>query len=70
MVDAATGDEITRHAGTDHNTFRTVVIDTSELRGRAVKVRVVDRATDGWGHINFGGLFEAGTVRSRPSQGR
>jgi hypothetical protein len=70
VVDAATGAEITRHAGTDHNTFRAVAIDTSKLRGRTVKVRVVDRATGGWGHINFGGLFEAGAVRSRPSQGR
>ena len=60
LVDAATGDEIARHAGTDHNTFRTAVIDTSKLRRRAVKVCVVDRATGGWGHINFGGLFETG----------
>jgi len=59
LIDAESGKELARHAGTDSNTFRQIPIDTSRLRSRKVKVRVVDRATGGWGHINFGGLFEA-----------
>jgi len=25
--------------------------------GKRVRVRVVDTATGGWGHVNFGGMF-------------
>lgn len=58
LEDAKTGEELLRQAGRNHNTFEEIVIDTAKLRGRSVRIRVVDRSTEGWGHINFGGLFE------------
>jgi len=60
LLEAATGKEIARLAGINSNTFRGIVVDTSKHRGKKARIRVVDRATEGWGHINFGGIFIGG----------
>ncbi|MBD3174934.1 MAG: hypothetical protein GF320_07125 [Armatimonadia bacterium] len=59
LEDASTGEELFRFTGRDYNGLRPELLDTADLIGRHARVRVVDRRTDGWGHINFGGLFEA-----------
>jgi hypothetical protein len=63
LVDARTRKEIVRTSNaTDSNQFQPHTIDTSGAVGRKAFVRIVDKATGSWGHINFGGLY---TVKSR-----
>jgi dienelactone hydrolase len=57
LVSAGTGEELLRLTGRDDNTLEDVPVDTSEHIGEQAVVRVVDRATGPWGHINFGGVF-------------
>jgi hypothetical protein len=57
LVEAGTGRELARFAGTDHNSFREVLFNAPEHVGKEVRLRVVDRATGSWGHVNFGGIF-------------
>jgi hypothetical protein len=58
LVEAETNREIARFTGPGaSNTFEERAFDASAHRGKRVKIRVVDRATGGWGHINFGGIF-------------
>jgi len=58
LVDAKTGKKLLRWVSRrENNTLQEHVVDTAKLVGREVRVRVVDRATGGWGHVNFGGLF-------------
>ena len=57
LVDDKTDKEIVRLAGEDSNTFREVTLNDPRLEDRRLRVRVVDRATGKWGHVNFGGIF-------------
>ncbi len=57
VVDAATGERLAHFTGGYVNTFEQAFWDTREVRGKAVMVRVVDRSTASWGHVNFGGMF-------------
>lgn len=57
IVDVATGNELVRLAGRKSNWFEAVALDVRPHVGKKVRIRVVDSATGGWGHINFGGLF-------------
>jgi len=57
IVDAATGDELVRLAGRESNRFEAVPVDLTPHVGKRVRIRVVDTATGGWGHVNFGGMF-------------
>ena len=34
------------------------VVDCRGLKGKRALVRIVDEAMGGWGHINFGGIYE------------
>lgn len=52
--------EIVRFTGGNSNTFRRRLFETDEHQGKRVRIRVVDRAIDSWGHINFGGILERG----------
>ena len=63
LVEAESGREIVRATGRDHNTFQHVVVDTSKHLGTKARIRVVDRATESWGHVNFGGMFASPTGR-------
>ncbi|MBN2309764.1 MAG: hypothetical protein JXR94_12375, partial [Candidatus Hydrogenedentes bacterium] len=58
IVDADSGEELARYTGTFVNPVRAVPFDASGHAGKKAFIRVVDRATEGWGHINFGGIFE------------
>lgn len=65
IVDDATGEELVRvHAQLDSNAMTRQLLNTSEFVGKKVRVRVVDHSKDGWGHINFGGLYQ-GVVKPK-----
>jgi levanase len=57
LVDAESGEQLLRLAGTNSNRFEALPVDLSKYTGRQVRIRIVDRAKGSWGHINFGGLF-------------
>ena len=57
LVDEKTGEELGRWAGIKDNGFQRMTFDARQYAGRSVQIRVVDWAKDGWGHINFGGIF-------------
>lgn len=58
LVDVDTEREIRRIGNTaNSNAMQPHLIPTDQLIGRRVYVRIVDESKDGWGHINFGGLY-------------
>ena len=59
LVDAADGKELARWSGQQQNIFDSIPFNTGGLLGCKARLRVVDRSTGGWGHINFGGLYAA-----------
>jgi len=60
IVDADSGAEITRFAGGDRNEVEPMRFRPAQNAGKRVRIRVVDEATGGWGHINFGGIYRQG----------
>jgi len=62
IVDAQTGEELARHTGKQDNALERVQVHCSASIGTDVFIRIVDKATGGWGHINFGGMYE-GTMK-------
>lgn len=54
--------EIARFSGRNSNTLEYQPLRVAGHRGKKVRIRVVDRAQSGWGHINFGGLFAPNVV--------
>jgi putative membrane-bound dehydrogenase-like protein len=42
-----------RAAGLEEEDMRRVVVDLSKVQGKEIRVRVVDRHTGHWGHVNF-----------------
>ena len=58
LIDAQTGDELARRTGKQDNSLQRVQVDCSASLGREVFIRIVDKAAGGWGHINFGGIYE------------
>ena len=42
-----------RASGLEEEDMRRVVVDLSKLQGKEIQVRVVDRHTGHWGHVNF-----------------
>jgi fructan beta-fructosidase len=46
------GDEIPLFSGFSSETMKVVSSDVSKFRGREVRLKIYDRATKGWGHIN------------------
>jgi hypothetical protein len=60
IVDSESNRELVRiSSGSDSNTLQLQLIQTDQFVGRRVFVRIVDQSRDGWGHINFGGLYTA-----------
>ncbi|QDV43847.1 hypothetical protein Enr13x_37070 [Stieleria neptunia] len=58
VIDSASGDEVLRvKNATNSNFLRPQLIQTDQLIGRRVFLRIVDQSTDAWGHFNFGGLY-------------
>lgn len=60
VVDADSGNEIARFAGSNRNEVDSITFHSGENKGKSVRVLVVDKATGGWGHVNFGGVFHKG----------
>lgn len=57
LVDAETGQEISRITGNNSNRLEDVLVDIPDSKGRKARIRIVDNDTGDWGHINFGGIF-------------
>ncbi|HEX4613822.1 MAG TPA: PVC-type heme-binding CxxCH protein, partial [Urbifossiella sp.] len=53
LVDVAGKAVFFRAAGLEEEELRRVVVDLSKMQGKEIQVRVVDRHTGGWGHVNF-----------------
>jgi len=53
LVQSDTGEVIFRASGDDREDLERVVADLSAHVGREIVIRVVDRESGGWGHINF-----------------
>jgi hypothetical protein len=58
IVDHETGEELTRVTGERSNDLKKKRVDCKEWKGRKARILVVDQATESWGHINFGGIYE------------
>jgi len=58
LVTEEGNEELVRVTGSgSSNHFEPVAVDLSRHRGKTVRVRIVDNATSGWGHINLGGVY-------------
>jgi hypothetical protein len=57
IVELETNREWARVTGTGDNIFHKVNVTCPGAKGKKAVIRVVDQATESWGHINFGGLF-------------
>ena len=56
--------------GSDSETLGWHSWDVRDLRGEAARLRIFDRATDGWGHVLVDQLVQTDTPRVRPLVGR
>ncbi|PFG14408.1 sucrose-6-phosphate hydrolase SacC (GH32 family) [Bacillus sp. es.036] len=52
LVNAADGKELFKSTGTESEQYKRVYWDASSYIGEEVFIKVVDKATGGWGHIN------------------
>lgn len=53
LVRDDTGEVFSRTSGTETENMRRVTVDLRRVQGEYVFIRLVDRASGGWGHINF-----------------
>jgi hypothetical protein len=53
LVDVAAKAVFFRAAGLEEEDLRRVVIDLSKMQGKEIQIRVVDKHTGHWGHVNF-----------------
>ena len=53
VVNKETGKVIFRSAGLEEENLRRVAIDLRDVQGKEIFVRVVDKHTGHWGHVNF-----------------
>jgi len=58
IVDAKTNQEYLRLTGKNSNLLEPVLVDCRPFVKKPVKIKVVDRSKEPWGHINFGGMVE------------
>ena len=47
------GAVVQQASGDDAEDMRRVVVDLGKLQGKKLRIRLVDEATGGWGHLNF-----------------
>ena len=60
IVDSETKKELLRFTNSDNsNQLKPRLIQMENLIGRRVFLRIVDKSSEPWGHINFGGLYSA-----------
>jgi hypothetical protein len=66
IVNATNGVVLFQATGPDNEEMRKVFVDLRPFAGATIRVRLVDEATTGWGHLNFDGfVFQD----SRPLEG-
>jgi putative membrane-bound dehydrogenase-like protein len=53
LVRKDTGEVFHRASGTDEENLRREVVDLQPVRGKDIFIRLVDRHSGGWGHVNF-----------------
>jgi putative membrane-bound dehydrogenase-like protein len=53
LVDADSGAVLHRASGDDQEDMRREIVDLGKAQGRRIRIRLVDEATGGWGHLNF-----------------
>ncbi|MGR6918015.1 GH32 C-terminal domain-containing protein [[Actinomadura] parvosata] len=53
LVRASDGAVLRKETGNDSEVYRRVTWDASAYRGQELRIRVVDQASGGWGHINL-----------------
>ena len=53
LVDVATKDVFFRASGVEEENLKRVSVDLAKHQGREIQIRVVDRHTGHWGHVNF-----------------
>lgn len=58
IVEASSGQEIARFTGRDNWTLEKDFWDASNVQGKRVSIRIVDKGRGAWGHVSFGGIFE------------
>ena len=58
LCNASDGAELTQSTGANSETMRRQVWDVSQFIGRKVYLKIVDRVTGGWGHINVDDIHE------------
>lgn len=60
LIDSESDQELLRLSSRlDSNELQPHPIRTDQFIGRRVFIRIVDESRDGWGHLNFGGLYTA-----------
>jgi putative membrane-bound dehydrogenase-like protein len=70
LVDKESGDVIFRASGRSSEEMTRVAADLSKHLGKTIFIRVVDRGSAGWGHVNFDDFRfhdEPPTVASKPA---
>jgi len=60
VIDDTSREELVRYTGNTANALQRNRFMTLDNKGRKVRIRIVDRATGPWGHINFGGIYREG----------
>ena len=53
LVRTDTKEVFSRTSGVDEENLRRVAVDLSPVMGKEIFIRLVDKRSDGWGHINF-----------------
>ena len=53
IINAASGSVIVTATGPDNERMKQVFADLRPFQGASIRIRVVDEATTGWGHVNF-----------------
>ncbi len=59
IEDAKNAQEYARFTGKNDNLFDPVFVDCRAFINKEVIIKIVDQSIKSWGHINFGGLYEA-----------
>lgn len=64
LCDAATGGALLKAGGAKGPQMKRTTWDVSKLKGKAVYVQVVDKNSDGWGHLTFDDFSTDGTIET------
>lgn len=70
LLNATSGSVLVTVTGPDNEEMERVFIDGRPWQGTRVALRLVDEATDGWGHLNFDDvqLYDAPPARAREAR--